>query len=46
MTVYNLKLALFYILLMALSFGFFKLFKKKKPFKIITVWILKKFFSM
>jgi ethanolamine permease len=29
MVVYNLNLALFYILLMALSFGFFKLFKKQ-----------------
>ncbi len=29
MTIYNLKLALFYILLMALSFGFFKLLKKQ-----------------
>jgi hypothetical protein len=29
MVVYNLNLALFYILLMALSFGFFKLLKKQ-----------------
>jgi ethanolamine permease len=29
MTIFNLKLALFYILLMAVSFGFFKLLKKK-----------------
>ncbi len=32
MAIYNLKLALFYILLMALSFGFFKLLKKKGTF--------------
>ncbi len=32
MTIYNLKLALFYILLMALSFGFFKLLKKQGTF--------------
>jgi len=29
MTIYNLKLALFYILLMVLSFGFFKLLKNR-----------------
>ena len=32
MTVYNFKLALFYIFLMVLSFGFFKLLKKQKGF--------------
>src|SRR5450631_133166 len=32
MTVYNFKLALFYIFLMVLSFGFFKLLKKQKRF--------------
>ncbi len=31
MTVYNFNLALFYILLMALSFGIFKLLKKREP---------------
>jgi len=30
MTIYNLKLALFYILLMVLSFGFFKLLKNRE----------------
>ena len=29
MTIYNFKLALFYILLMVLSFGFFKLLKNR-----------------
>jgi ethanolamine permease len=33
MTVYNFNLALFYILLMALSFGIFKLLKKSNPSK-------------
>jgi hypothetical protein len=33
MTVYNFNLALFYILLMALSFGTFKLLKKGNPSK-------------
>jgi ethanolamine permease len=32
MTVYNFKLALFYIFLMVLSYGFFKLLKKQKEF--------------
>jgi ethanolamine permease len=31
MTIFNLNLALFYILLMVLSFGFFKLFKSRRP---------------
>jgi len=30
MTIYNVRLSLFYILLMALSYGFFKLLKKKQ----------------
>jgi ethanolamine permease len=33
MTIYNFNLALFYVLLMALSFGIFKLFKKRGPSK-------------
>ena len=46
MAVYNFNLALFYILLMALSCGFFKLLKKQGNHLKFTVWILKKFFSM
>ena len=46
MTIYNFKLALFYILLMALSFGFFKLLKKQGTHYKTYVWKSRKFFPM